>query len=132
MRPLDWRKVLLLGSIGGAIWGWGALGVNAISRVSPFEFGLFHNLISFAVGGAIFGIVVSGFLSLLHGWLPFKGSISKAVYIATTLWVIIFLGGYLLATVSPERYTFEIYQGVQGLILALVLGLFLGILWRVG
>lgn len=130
IQSIDWRRGIVLGSITGAIWGLIALMVNALSRAFPFEFGLFHNLITFAIGGAIFGIVVSGFLSLLEGWLPFKGITSKTVYIATTLWVILFLGGYLLATVNPERYTFEIHQGLQGLILAVIFGLFLGTLWE--
>lgn len=128
-QSIDWKKGIVLGSIAGAVWGWIAMGVNAISGAFPFEFSLIHNLFTFVVGGAIFGIVASGFLSLLQGWLPFKGSVSKAVYITTILWIILFLGGYLLAVVNPERYAFEIHQGIQGLILAAVLGFFLGILW---
>jgi len=128
---LDWAKGIGLGIISGIIWGWIAMAVNAFTGVFPFENSLSHNLVTFATGGAVFGVVTSSFLILLKGWLPLKGNLLKVVFISTTLWIILFMGGYGLAVVRPERYVFEVGQGVQGFFLAIFFGLLLGILWRI-
>lgn len=127
---MAWRKEIILGSFAGIAWGLIAMVVNAFTGAFPFENSLSHNLVTFAIGGAIFGIVVSGFLGLLEGWLPFNFQL-KAVFISTSLWIILFMGGYGLAVVRPERYVFDVGQGVQGFFLAIFFGLLLGILWRI-
>lgn len=132
MASVDWGKGIMLGMLVGIIWGWIAMAVNAITGAFPFENSLLYNLATFATGGAVFGIVASGFLGLLEGWLPLKGNVFKAIYIALSLWVILFIGGYLLATIKPERYTFEVHQGIQGFILVVVFGILLGLLWKIG
>lgn len=127
---IDLKKIVIFGALTGIAWGWLAMAVNIVTGVFAFENALLHNLTAFAIGGAVFGIVASGFLSLLQGWLPFKSNLTKAVYIAVSLWIILFIGGYGLATVEPDRFVFEYHQGIQGLALALVLGAMLGYFWK--
>lgn len=130
-QSIDWKKGVVLGAVAGVVWGWIAIAVNAITGAFPFEDSLLHNLATFAIGGAVFGIVTGGFLILLEGWFPLRGNLLKAVFISISLWIILFMGGYGLAVVRPERYVFELQQGVQGLILAGVFGVLLGLLWKV-
>ncbi|MBI5892680.1 MAG: hypothetical protein HZB79_03335 [Deltaproteobacteria bacterium] len=129
-QSIDLRKTIFLGSLTGIVWGWLAMAVNTVTGAFTFENGLLHNLVTFAIGGAVFGIVASGFLSLMQRWLPFKSNLTKAVYIAVSLWIILFIGGYGLATAKPDRFVFEYHQGIQGLALALVLGTMLGYFWK--
>ena len=129
-QSIDWRKSIVLGAASGILWGWIAMAVNSISGAFTFEHGLLYNMIIFAVGGAIFGIVVSGFLSLMQEWLPFKNNLTKAVFIATFLWIVLFIGGYGLALTTSDRYHFNVPQAIQGLVLATVLGIMLGYFWK--
>ncbi|MBI5286873.1 MAG: hypothetical protein HY878_04685 [Deltaproteobacteria bacterium] len=131
MQYVDLGKNVMLGAIAGIAWGWVAMAVNAVSGAFQFEGSLSHNLVTFAIGGALFGIVVSGFLSLLQDWLPFRSHLVKAICVATMVWIVLFMGSYGLAVVKPERYVFEVQQGVQGFILAIALGVLLGLLWRI-
>ena len=61
MEHVDLKKGIMLGALAGIIWGWIALSVNAVTGAFQFENTLLHLLIIFAAGGAIFGIIVSGF-----------------------------------------------------------------------
>ncbi|MBI5682655.1 MAG: hypothetical protein HZC45_05765 [Deltaproteobacteria bacterium] len=129
-QSIDWRKGIVLGAASGILWGWIAIGVNVITSAFPFEQTPLQHIITFGVGGAVFGIVVSGFLNLLQGWLPFKSSITKGVYIAIFLWIVLFGGAYGLALTTPDRYNFNVPQAIQGLVLAVVLGIMLGYFWK--
>ena len=130
-QSIDWKKDIMLGAIAGIVWGWIALSVNAATGAFPFENTLLHLLIIFAAGGAIFGIIVSGFLSLLKERLPFENIFIKAVMVSLVLWIILRGGGTLLSSIEPERYHPETAQSIQGFILAIVMGCILGILWKI-
>jgi hypothetical protein len=125
-----WKRGIGSGFVAGIIWGWIAMGFNAINGTFPFESSLFHNLVSFSVGGAVFGIVAGGFLTIADKWLPFKGSFTKAVFVSTSIWLVLTIGGLLLSTTNPWRYHTLMAQALQGLILALILGCILGTLWK--
>ena len=128
---IDWKKGIILGAIAGVAWGWIVMFVNAVSGAFQFENSILQNLINFAAGGAIFGIVVSGFLSLLQRWLPFKNIVANAVLLSTILWLLLRIGGMLLSSIEPERYHLITAQSIQGFILAIVMGCILGILWKI-
>lgn len=130
LQSVNWKKSVILGAVAGAVWGWLSIGINAVSGAFSFEQNLSHHLVTFAVGGAVFGIVVSGLLIVMENWLPFKSSLVKAVWIATVLWIVLFMGAYGLALTTPDRYHFNVPQAFQGLLLAAVLGIMLGSLWK--
>ncbi|MEE8185202.1 MAG: hypothetical protein V3T96_02235 [Thermodesulfobacteriota bacterium] len=126
-----WKRGVGSGVVAGIIWGWVAMVLNTISGVFPFESSLFHNLISFSVGGAVIGIVVGVFLAITSKWLPFKGFFTKAVFVSTSIWILLSIGGFLLSAMSPWRYNALGVQAFQGLVLALILGCILGTVWKV-
>ena len=121
---------MTLGALAGACLGLVALVVNTVSGISALENGFAGNLIAFTVGGAIFGLVASGFLSLLKEWLPFKSIYLKAVIVATGLWATLEAGGIVLSFIQPDRYHFQAAQLLQGLALSIVLGGLLGLFWK--
>ncbi|OGP65931.1 MAG: hypothetical protein A3K22_06050 [Deltaproteobacteria bacterium RBG_16_42_7] len=131
MQYVDLGKNIMLGVIAGIAWGWVVMAVNVATGAFEFENTLLHNLVVFAVGGAVFGIVVSGFLSLLQRWLPFKNIVANAVLLSTMLWLLLRIGGMLLSSIEPERYHLITAQSIQGVILAIVMGCILGILWKI-
>ncbi|MBI5048412.1 MAG: hypothetical protein HZB54_05660 [Deltaproteobacteria bacterium] len=131
IQSIDWKKGIILGAIAGVIWGWVVILINAISGAFQFESSVLQNLINFAAGGAIFGIVVSGFLTILQRWLPFKNIVANAVLLSTILWLLLRIGGMLLSSIEPERYHLITAQSIQGFIMAIVMGCILGILWKV-
>lgn len=114
------------GIITGVLWGLIAMGVNSITGIHPFEYGILHNLITFTTGGAIFGIVAGGIFTLLHNRLPFKTSFSKAVLLTTCLWMILNMGGLLLSSDNPMRYHVEVPATIQGFALAVLMGVIMG------
>lgn len=130
-QSIDWKRGIMLGAIAGVIWGWIAMLVNAISGAFQFENSVVQNLVNFAAGGAVFGIVVSGFLNLLRERLPFKNIFLKTIFISTVLWVILRIGGMLLSSIEPERFHFVTAQSVQGFVLAVIMGCILGVLWKI-
>ena len=131
MQYVDLGKNVILGAIVGVLWGWAAIAINAVSGVFPFEESLLYNMISFAVGGAVFGIVISGFLGLLQRWLPFKSVVLNAILLSVALWLILRIGGAMLSSVEPERYHLITIQSIQGFVLSVIMGCILGILWKV-
>lgn len=114
----------------GLLWAPFALAVNALSGAFPFENSIVYNLISFAAGGCVFGAVAGSFLSLIYGQLPFRSPFAKAALVTTCMWLVIRLGGMMLSLISPERYHAAPIQTVQGLILAVAMGCFIGAIWR--
>ena len=130
-QAIDWKKGIILGAVAGIAWGWIAMTVNAISGAFPFESSLVHNLTIFAMGGAIFGIIVSGFLSLLKEWLPFRNIFLKTILLSTALWLILRIGGIILSSINPDRYHPNMPQTIQGFILAVIMGGLLGFLWKI-
>ncbi|MBI5327808.1 MAG: hypothetical protein HZB80_05895 [Deltaproteobacteria bacterium] len=131
IQSIDWKKSITLGAISGMIWGWVAMAINALSGAFQFESSVLQNLINFAAGGAVFGIVVNGFLTILQRWLPFQNIVANAVLLSTILWLLIRIGGMFLSSIEPERYHLITAQSIQGFVMAIVMGCILGILWKI-
>ena len=119
-----------MGVIAGVLWGLSALGVDYITGAFRIESGLVHNLAAFTIGGALLGVVAGGLLALVGGFLPFKNTFIKAIAVSLSLWLLLRLGGTLLSGMDHHRYHQEVSQTVQGFVLAAVMGLFLGLLWK--
>jgi len=130
-QSIDWKRGIMLGAVAGIIWGWVAMAVNVVSGAFAFENSLMHNLISFAIGGAVFGIVVNGFLGLLQRLLPFKSILLNAVLLSIVFWLMLRIGGAMLSSVEPDRYHIITAQSIQGFVLAIIMGFILGTLWKV-
>ena len=130
-QSIDWKKGVILGTIAGVIWGWVAMAVNVVSGAFAFENSLMHNLSSFAIGGAVFGVVVNGFLGLLQRLLPFKSILLNAVLLSVVFWLMLRISGAMLSSVEPDRYHIITAQSIQGFVLAIIMGFILGTLWKV-
>ncbi len=130
-KTINFKSGMLLGIFSGIIWGWIAIAINLVSGVFPLESSLYYNIIVFSIGGAVFGLVVAGFLTISFDKLPFKKPIAKAILIAAALWLILRMFGSLLSTMEPARYHIITSQTIQGLILAVLFGCILGMLWQV-
>ncbi len=124
------KDALWMGVIAGVLWGWTALGADYITGAFRIESTVAHNLAAFTIGGALLGVVTGGLLFLVGGYLPFKGRLIKAVIVSLGLWLLLRLGGTLLSGMDHHRYHQEVSQTVQGFVLAAVMGLFLGLLWK--
>lgn len=129
MRNIDFAEGIMKGSMAGIICGWFAMALNWMTGALLIENSLTFNLITFAVGGAIFGIVVGGFMTIAKDRLPFNGSLPKAVLLSTGLWLILQAGGQLMAITNPVRFQVDWQQTLQGLLIAVMLGVVLGFLW---
>ena len=130
MRNSELKEALWMGVIAGVLWGWTALGVDYITGAFEIESTIAHNLSAFTIGGALLGVVAGGLLALVGRFLPFKSELLKAVVVSLGLWLLLRLGGMLLSGMDHHRYHQELSQSVQGFILAGVMGLFLGLLWK--
>jgi len=106
--------------------------VNTFTGAFTFEAGVVHDFVTFILGGALFGLVVGGILSVVQGFLPKWGLTGKAVMVSVVLWLALDITGFVLTIVKPIRYHFEVEQSLQGLFLAAILGLILGSLWKMG
>ena len=130
MNSSELKEALWMGVIAGVLWGWTALGVDYITGAFRIESTIAHNLAAFTIGGALLGVVAGGLLSLVGGLLPFKSMLIKAVAVSLGLWLLLRLGGALLSGMDHHRYHQEVSQTVQGFILAAVMGIILGLLWK--
>lgn len=126
------RRGINSGVAAGIVWGWFCMGVNAVSGVFPFEGTLTHNIVTFSVAGAVFGVVVSALTLTVGRLLPFRGQVARAVFISAAIWIVLRAGGMVLSAMEPERYHLLTPEFFQGLLLAAVLGLFLGVVSRRG
>ena len=115
----------------GFVWGLVAMALNSFTSVFAFEGGLAHNLISFTIGGVLFGLVSGGALYLLDGLLPLKGYFIKALVVTTALWLLLRGAGVLLSAMEPRRYNVIGAETLQGLVLAVALGAILGFVWTI-
>ncbi len=113
----------------GFVWGLVAMAINSFTSVFAFEGGLAHNLISFTIGGVLFGLVSGGALYLLDSILPLKGYFIKALIVTTALWLLLRGAGVLLSAMEPTRYNVIGAETLQGLVLAVALGAILGGMW---
>lgn len=129
---LSLKDRLVYSAVAGVIWGLVAMGINNMTGVFAFESTFTHNLVSFIFGGVVFSIVSGGILYFVGRLLPFKGYLAKAVMVTTLLWLLLRGGGVLLSQMDPHRYHVLNPESAQGLGLALLLGLFLGLFWTYG
>jgi hypothetical protein len=127
---IDLKRGIVAGLLSGVLWGWLVLAVNGITGAfSPGERLLF-NLLTFAIGGGVFGVAVGGLLALIRDILPFKSLLPKAVLVSVCLWTVLRIGGAVLSGTAPWRYHAEMVQTVQGFFLAVFMGALLGVLWE--
>jgi sugar phosphate permease len=124
------ERFILAAIPGGIIWGWLSMVVNSVSGAFAFEGSFVHDLTTFATGGAIFGVLVAGFLSLMGDKLPFKSRLLRAVFVSTSLWILLRIGGALLSHMDNERYHIVTSQTIQGFFMAIILGCILYPLWK--
>lgn len=117
---LLWSAIALLWTLGSQAWLGGT--------VVGLEKGTMANILPFVVGG----IVMAGLCwSLLLAWgrsIPFGGSITKGIAITVAVWVFLTSTGPLVASAASHRVYFNAFEVVQGALLAVVLGMILGIL----
>jgi hypothetical protein len=126
------KKGICLGILSGIVWGWVSILVNYITGVFPFEESLLKEVITFSFGGAIFGMVIGGFMSLIGDRLPFKSLLPNAIFISMAVWLVLRIGGVLLSYNDPGRFHPDAAQTLQGFMLAIVLGLILTTFWNIG
>ncbi len=126
----SWKQSIVTGVSAGVVWGWLAMAANSLTGIYPFEASFAHNLVAFTFGGAIFGAVAGGFLNAAGPFLPLRGTLSKAVLICASLWVILRLGGAMLSVMEPHRYHVLTPETLQGFALALMLGTLMGFMWK--
>ncbi len=126
------RKGICLGILSGIVWGWVSILVNYVTGVFPFEESFLHEVITFSFGGAIFGMVIGGFMSLIGKRLPFKSSLPNAIFISMAVWLILRIGGVLLSYSNPGRFNADTAQTLQGFVMTIVLGIILATFWNMG
>ncbi len=124
------EKGILLGFISGVASSWIGIALNKITGVFPFEASLPSLLLTFAVGGAIFGIAAGGFMTLTSKLFLVDRPLLKAVIISVGIWLALRVGGMALTLMNHDRYHPDVAQTAQGLALALMTGGMLGILWN--
>ena len=122
-----WKGTLIAGVAVGALWGWMAMAVNSMTGAFAFEGTLAHNLASFGVGGVVFGVTTAGFLNLLGERIPVKSVLVKAVIVSSAIWLLLRFSGAALSHMDHERFHAVTYESVQGLILAVILGVMTGL-----
>ncbi len=126
----DWKKGIIAGLVAGVIWGWVALATNWVTGFFPLEESLLYELITFGIGGAVFGTVAAGFLVLTRQHLPFKHLLPKAVMLSTSLWLLLYFTGAWLSATDHDRYHPVMDETIQGLCLAVVMGGLIWLFWR--
>jgi hypothetical protein len=130
LTHIDWKRGVLAGLLAGIVWGWLAVLVNRITGAFPYEQRLLFNLLTFAVGGGLFGVASGWLLALTQDILPFKRLLTKAVLVSVCLWVVLLIGGGVLSGIVRGRYHADTAQTVQGFFLAVVMGILLGVFWK--
>jgi len=122
---------IITGIIAGAVCGVGMIALNHITGAFNFESSLRHNLAAFAIGGALFGILSGGIVSLVSGYLPF-GKVANAVIVSVVVWTLLRTVGAGLAGLDPFRFHSDISQTYQGLGFSILLGVVLGFALKSG
>lgn len=112
--------------VAGLLWGWLTLFVNAMTGVFTPEAGFIYDLGSFGLAGVINAFVAGGLLTLFISRLPGKSVMLKAVIVSVILWLLLRAGAMLLSHVDPERYHVATWESLQGLALAVLLGVLIG------
>jgi drug/metabolite transporter (DMT)-like permease len=125
------KKGVCLGILSGIVWGWVSILVNYVTGVVTFEESLLHEVVTFSFGGAIFGMVIGGFMSLVGKRLPFKSLLPNAIFVSVAVWLILRIGGVLLSYSNSGRFHSDTAQALQGLVMTIVLGLILATFWNI-
>ena len=123
-------NLFVVSVLSGVVWGWISMAVNRATGIFQFEASFTRDLAAFSFGGMVFGAVCGGLLSVAWDYIPFKGALAKAVFTSTSLWIVLRLGGAALSTMDPSRYHVITAQTLQGLVLAVVLGVVMGLMWK--
>ena len=126
----EWKDGIGAGALAGIVWGWIALATNRATGAFTFEEGLFYEISTFAVGGAVLGVVVGGFLVLARDLLPFKRLLAKAIFVSTSIWLLLRTAGVALSLMNPYRYHPAMDEALQGFLLSIVMGGLIGLLWE--
>lgn len=130
MHTIDLKRGISVGVYGGMVWGLVVLTVSSYLKFFAFDFTILHDIPVFITGGAMFGLIVGAFMEILGERLPFDGTVAKGVVLSVAIWLTFFIPGIFLHIVMPERYTVDIPLHIQGLFLAIILGIIIGTLWK--
>ena len=90
-----------------------------VTRLHDLDFGVFQNLIPFALIGLGFG----GLLGVADAYLNAHARRVPPWVLAGAIWGVFALPTLLLTLTQPERYEFALWQHAQGLAFAVFLGL---------
>ncbi|VAX25853.1 hypothetical protein MNBD_NITROSPINAE02-407 [hydrothermal vent metagenome] len=124
------KKGIFLGFVSGVASSWFGIVLNKVTGVFPFESSLPALMLTFAVGGGIFGIAAGGFMTLTNEIFLVDRPVLKAVIISAGIWLALRAGGMALSLMDHDRYHPDVGQTAQGFALALLTGGLLGILWN--
>ncbi len=122
-------KGLTLGGLSGVLSGWLILFINMLTGVFVLEMSFGENLLTFGIGGGLFGLVCGGLMAVVHEKLPIKSFPVKAVVIFGFVWVLFRLAGIVLSGLEPHRFHGDIGQSLQGFAFAIILGGMFGLFW---
>lgn len=123
-------KGLSLGTVSGVLYGLAGIVLNQVTGAFAFEMNITSLLGTFAVGGAIFGIIAGCLMSVADNLFLSGRPVLKALTISVGFWLVLRSGAALLTTYDPYRYHSVFGQTLQGLVLSVLLGLVLGLLWK--
>lgn len=123
-------KGISIGMVSGVLCGWAGIAMNQISGAFPFEMNAMLLLVTFAVGGAVFGVVVGGLMTITNDLFLTDKPVLKAVVFSVGFWLTLRIGAIMLTVQDPHRFHPVVEQSVQGLALALLLGVVLGCMWK--
>ncbi|VAX21662.1 hypothetical protein MNBD_NITROSPINAE01-1291 [hydrothermal vent metagenome] len=123
-------KGFSLGTVAGVLYGLAGIVFNQVTGAFAFEMSITSLLGTFAVGGAIFGVIAGCFMSVTDNLFLKERPVSRAVIISVGFWLALRFGAASLTMHDSHRYHPVYEQSLQGLVLAVILGLILGLLWK--
>ncbi len=127
---MKFKDAITAGLAGGLIWGVLSMGINSVTGVFSFEQPLLYNLMAFATGGAVFGVVTGALLCALWWVFPTGSVLLRAVAVSVFVWVVLRGGGLVLSYINPYRYHAVFAEALQGFALSILLGVILGVAVR--
>jgi hypothetical protein len=123
-------KGISIGVVSGALCGWAGIVVNQITGAFPIEMNAMLLIVTFAIGGAVSGVVVAGLMAVTNDLFLTDRPIFKAVVFSVGFWFALRIGAVMLTVQDPTRFHPVMEQSVQGLLMALLLGVVLGCMWK--
>ncbi len=130
MDPKLAFKGFSIGVLSGVLLGIIGIIVNTITSAFPFEMNIVMLLVTFSIGGAIFGVVVGGLMAVTDSLFLIDRPVIRAVALSAGFWAILRLVGSALTMADHERYHPVMVQSIQGLVLAIALGVIFGLIWK--